>query len=104
VIPNGGDEVASTFEINSPYFSFIARAKQGGEMNDCRHAFNGRCQRAGTEDVSFNRCNSFWKFFGGPHKRAAINACFCESFQKSRANEARTASYQNCHVYFLSFL
>ena len=93
MILNGGDKVASAFEINSPYFSFIACAKQRGEMNDCRHACNGRRQGVGTEDVSFNRRNSFWKLSAGPHKRTAINACFRESLQKSRANEARAAGY-----------
>ena len=90
---NSGDKVAGTFEVNSPYFSFIACAKQRGEMNDCRHAFNGRHQRVGTEDVSFNRRDSFWKFFAGPHKCTAINACFRESLQKSRADKTRAASY-----------
>src|ERR1700691_5290125 len=93
VILNGGDKVASAFEINSPYFSLIACAKQCGEMNDCRHAFNGRRQWVGTEDVSFNRRTSIWKVFAGPHKCTAINTCFRESFQKSRANETRAASY-----------
>ena len=92
VILNSGDKIAGAFEINSPYFSLIARAKHRGEMNDRRHALNGRRQRAGTEDVSFSRRHPDWKFFARPHQRAAINARFREAFQKSRANEARAAS------------
>jgi hypothetical protein len=73
-------------------------------MNDCRHAFNRRRQRVGAEYVSFDCRNSNRKFLVWPHKSTAINTGFDESLQESRSNETRTASYQNCHISFLSFL
>jgi len=72
-------------------------------MNDCRHTFNRRHQRVGAEYVSFDCRNSSRKLLAGPHKSTTINTGFDESSQEPRSNETSTASYQNCHIDFLSF-
>src|ERR1039458_526962 len=89
---DSGDEVAGAFEINFPYFVFVFCTKQCGQMNNCRHAYNGRRQRVGTEDVSFDRRNTFWKFFTRPHEYTAFNACFYQTLQESWSKETRTTS------------
>src|SRR5450432_311076 len=41
VILDSGDEIASPFEINCPYFIFVGRTECRSKVNNCGYAFNG---------------------------------------------------------------